>query len=98
LNRKEKIAHSAMLVYRDACVEACKKYENIFVDTAASYTFEGAIEYMVSKVGAEKVLYGSDMAFYDCRQTLGKIGLAQISEEDKKKIFGENARRIFNRL
>ena len=72
----------------------CKKYDNIYVDTAISYSFEGAIEYMVSKVGAEKILYGSDMAFFDCRQTIGKIGLAKISESDKVKIFGENAKCI----
>ena len=89
------IAHSGMLIYRDACVEACLKNDNVFIDTAASYTFEGAIEYMVLKIGAEKVLYGSDMAFYGCRQNIGKIGLSKISETDKIKIFGENAKKIF---
>lgn len=92
------IAHSAMLIYRDACVTACRRYDNIFVDTAASYTFEGGIEYMASKVGVEKVLYGSDMAFYDCRQTIGKIGLAKLTDSEKIKIFGENAKRIFTRI
>jgi len=94
-NIKFIIAHSGMLAFRDSCIEACKKYYNIYVDTAISYTFEGAIEYMVSKLGAEKILYGSDMAFFDCRQTIGRIGLANISESDKLKIFGENAKMIF---
>lgn len=89
------IAHSAMLEFRDACVDACHRYENIYCDTALSTSFEGTIEYMVNKIGADKLLYGSDCAFFDCCQTFGKIGLANISDEDKIKIYGENAKRIF---
>ena len=89
------IAHSAMLGCRDACVEACRQYENIYCDTAISTSFEGTIEYMVNKIGADRLLYGSDCAFFDCSQTFGKIGLANISDGDKIKIYGENARRVF---
>ena len=90
------IAHSAMLVpYRNSCVEACKSADNIYVDTALSSSCEGTVEYIVDKVGADKVLYGSDLTFFDCRQTVGKIGLANISEEDKIKIYGLNAKRLF---
>ena len=78
-----------------AAIDGIRKYENIFVDTAISSTYEGAIEWIVSKVGADRVLYGSDMPYFDCRQTFGKLGLSKLSESDKIKIYGENARRLF---
>lgn len=96
-NAKVILAHSAFTDYsaKLVAIEACKRCENVFVDTAISSTYDGAIEWMVSKVGVDKVLYGSDLAFFDCRQGFGKLALAKLSETDKIKIFGENAKKIF---
>ena len=68
---------------------------SVFIDTTISSTYEGAIEWIVSKVGADRVLYGSDIPFFDCRQTFGKLALSKLSETDKIKIYGENAKKIF---
>ena len=96
-NAKIILGHSAMtsLGAKLAAIDGIKKYENVFVDTAISSTYEGAIEWIVSRVGAERVLYGSDIPYFDCRQTFGKLALSRLSERDKIKIYGENAGKIF---
>ena len=96
-NAKFIFGHSAFTDYSAKCVaiEACKTCDNVFVDTAISSTYDGAIEWIVSQVGVDKVLYGSDLAFFDCRQTFGKLALSKLSDSDKIKIFGENAKKIF---
>ena len=40
-------------------------------------------------------LYGSDVNFISAAQQIGRVALADIPEEDKRKILGENARGIF---
>jgi len=97
-NAKIILGHSGMteIGAKMAAIEGCKKYENIFIDTAISATYEGAIEWIVSKVGADRIVYGSDVPYFDCRQTFGKLGLSKISEKDKIKIYGENAKKILS--
>lgn len=96
-NAKIILGHSAMtsLDAKLAAIDGIKKCENVFVDTAISSTYEGTIEWIASKIGVERVLYGSDLPYFDCRQTFGKIALSNLTESDKIKIYGENARKIF---
>ena len=42
-------------------------------------------------MGADRILYGSDMPVFDARQQVGRIVTADIPDEDKKKILGLNA-------
>lgn len=88
------LGHSGMTA-RDYAVAAAKEYDNIFIDTAISSTYDNTIELLVDKVGADRVVYGSDIAFFDCIHTMGKIALAKISDTDKEKIFGLNAKKLF---
>ena len=44
--------------------------------------------------GAERVLYGSDVATMDPRPQIGKIITADITDEAKRLVLGENARRL----
>ena len=90
------VGHSAMRSYavKQEVVKAVRKFENIFVDTTISVAYDGAIEWIVSQIGADRVLYGSDLPFYDCRFVLGKVGLCRLSDSDKLKILGGNARKL----
>jgi predicted TIM-barrel fold metal-dependent hydrolase len=40
------------------------------------------------------IVFGSDLGVHDPRYTLSGIGLADISEQAKRKILGENMARI----
>ena len=90
------LGHSGVRSYpvRMAAIEAVKKYENIYVDTAISITYDGSLEWLVSRIGADRILYGSDLPFFDCRQVLGNIALSNLTMEEKEKILGGNAGKI----
>lgn len=68
--------------------------ENAYVDIAISMAPQGNIEWFVDKAGSSKILFGTDMPFYDPRPTFGRVAMACISEEDKRNIFALNAKRI----
>jgi len=55
----------------------------------------GMLERMVNGVGAERVLFGTDMPFVDGRPQIGYVACARIPDDSKRLIFGLNAKRIF---
>ena len=89
------LGHSGMTA-RDEAVEAAKLYDNVLIDTAISATCDFAIEGLVNRVGADRVVYGSDISFFDCIHTLGKIALAELTDTQKEKILGLNAKALFS--
>ena len=57
-----------------------------------------AVQQAVKEIGAKRVLYGSDMPFHDPAFDMARIEYAKISEEEKKLIMGENAKRLLDSL
>lgn len=76
-------------------INTAKASPNIYLDTASSRLYPGVIEKMVAEVGAEKVLYGSDVPFISPVPQVGKVVYADINESDKRKILGLNAAKLF---
>ena len=71
-----------------------KAYPNMWVDTSGSQPEDGLVEYAVRKLGAERILYGSDWPIRDFGVQAGRILGAAISERDRELILGGNARRL----
>ena len=88
------LGHAGMTA-KPAAAEAARNHDNIYIDTAISSTIEGSVEWLVNNIGADRVVFGSDCTFFDCAHNIGKIALAQVSDEVKEKIFGLNAKKIF---
>jgi hypothetical protein len=69
-------------------------YENILVDTSGSQPQAGVIEYAVMKLGAHRVLFGSDVCGRDFSAQLGRVMGADITDEQRRQIFYDNAARL----
>lgn len=76
-------------------IRAAEKYPNVFLEITGSTIVYGTLERMVSRLGAERVLFGTDLPFIDPRPQLGRVAFAKIGEQDKRLILGLNAQRIF---
>ena len=72
-----------------------KKYENVVIETCFSGCPRGLIEYFVDGELEDKIIWGSDVAFMSAAPQLGRVLFARITPEQKAKILGLNARRIF---
>ena len=77
-------------------MEAVRSYENVLLDTTISDVSEGSVEWLVNQVGADRIAYGSDLTAFECAQIFGRILLARISDTDKEKILGLNAKAFLN--
>lgn len=70
-------------------------YPNVMLDTTGSGLTFDALPEMVRRVGAERIIWGTDNPFIDPRPGLGRVLLARISDDEKRLILGLNAQRVF---
>ncbi len=76
-------------------IQAAQNAPNLYLDLTKSFMHRGLLEEMVTRVGAERVLFGTDLPFLDCRSQVGYVAGARISDSDKRSIFGGNAAALF---
>jgi len=84
-------AGGGSLPKNSGAVETVRKVPNVYLETASSTPAHGRFELMVEAVGADRILYGSDMPLFDARGQVARIATADISDEDKQKVLGLNA-------
>jgi uncharacterized protein len=85
------MAHLTGIGFRG--VLEAKGLPNLYVDTSGGYPEEGLIEYAAEHLGADHVLYGSDLPIRENSATIGRILGAKISAADKQRmLFGNTAR------
>jgi len=93
------LAHSGAS-FADArlAIEVALKYPNVFLEiTLTSVTYR-VVEFMVSHVGADRVLFGTDQPMRDPIPQFGWMAYSHCSYEEKKKMFGLNMQKILKRV
>lgn len=87
------IGHMGKRLYEDAICVA-RWFDNIILDT--SFRSHKDIERAVNRVGADRVIYGSDNPFGVPEIEILKVKVADISEKEKRMVLGENMARLLN--
>jgi predicted TIM-barrel fold metal-dependent hydrolase len=85
------IGHMGKRLYEDAICVA-RWFENIILET--SFRSHRDIARAVRRVGADRVVYGSDMPFGIPEIEMMKVRMCDISHEEKDLVLGENMARI----
>ena len=85
------------VAYMEAAIEVINRHDNIYADITGSEAREGIVEWLVREVGSRKILFGSDMPYFETRSTIARVAMAEISEEEKKDILGLNMKKILRR-
>lgn len=68
--------------------------ENVMVDTSGSQPVAGMVEYAVRMLGADRVMFGSDVCGRDFSCQLGKVLGADLKASDRRKVLYDNARKV----
>jgi len=79
----------------EAAAALAARRPNVYLDITGSPLVFGALELAVEKVGAGRILFGTDLPFIDPRPQVGRVAFAKIPEADKWRILGENAAALF---
>ena len=68
------------------------KHGNVYADTSSVMSISpGLIEWAVSEVGVERVLFGTDTPLYSTSMQRARIDKAELSDEEKQMILRDNA-------
>lgn len=78
----------------DEAAAVARDFEHVLLDLTTSNHAYGMLEHAVQTMGADRIVYGSDMPFISAAGAVGKVLYACISDEDKAKILAGNARRL----
>ena len=78
----------------EACGEAIQR-DNVVLDLTGSQLLYRALETMVERVGADRILFGTDIPFIDPAPGLGRVLMSRVQDEGKRRILGGNAQRVF---
>jgi uncharacterized protein len=73
-----------------ALLQVAAEEPNVHLDLASSVGAFGAFAEVVQQVGAAKLHYGSDFPWMCPTHQIGRVLLAPIAEEDKRRILGSN--------
>lgn len=77
-----------------AAIEAAKDVPNVYLDLTLSMTRLGVVEWLVGAVGPERVLFGTDMPFFDGRGAPAWVAFADLPVNHMALILGGNILRL----
>lgn len=86
------LAHTGASSY-DEYLKAADAAPNLYLELALSNTPCTLVAEFVRRIGAERIIFGSDIPFISLAHQIGKVLCAEITPDDKRKILGLNARR-----
>ncbi len=81
----------------DQAIQVVKDYENVYLDLCDIHRHSGIVDKMVDAVGADRILFGTDIPWYDPAYGIGSVLFSRISDEDKYKILYQNAKQLADR-
>ncbi|HPX31990.1 MAG TPA: amidohydrolase family protein [Erysipelotrichaceae bacterium] len=93
-NVKFVLAHIGYLDYGYDCIEGAKNYPNIYVDTSGQVEIP-VIAKALEDLGPDRIIWSTDWPYKYPGSELVKFEPYNLSEEDKKKIFYENAMKLW---
>jgi hypothetical protein len=79
----------------DASVRVAHECPNVYLELCAAYSVRGVIEKFVREIGSERVLYGTDLPWFDPAYVIGTVVWAEITDDDRRNILYRNAARLF---
>ncbi len=97
------LAHLAKGFFEEL-MEIAPRYNNLYFDTSAILTgreiekgvySRSQVTQWIRTLGASRVLFGSDWPWYDPLLAIEEIKSLNLEQDEKKRILGQNAQRIF---
>jgi predicted TIM-barrel fold metal-dependent hydrolase len=86
------MAHSGMFWSHDQAIEVAAEHDNVYLETARVPL--GEVAHSIQKLGAGKVIWGTDSPFVDYTFEYQKMARATTSEEDRLLVCGGNVGRL----
>ncbi len=87
------LAHIGGFFSGEAALNVAERHNHVLVDTS-EIPFPEMVKKAVNRLGAEKVLWGSDAPCCDIGHEIKKVELAGLTDRQQRLIFAENYARL----
>ena len=78
--------------------EIAAECPNLYYELTAIADDYGSIELLCEKAGSERILFGTDLPWFDTHHGIGAVLSADISDKDRENIFHLNGEKLLARL
>lgn len=75
----------------DQAVALAREFAHIYLELTAVFDDRGLLEKFASEVGSERMLFGTDLPWFDPHHAVGALLSAHITDEDRHNICHRNA-------
>lgn len=76
-------------------IKEIKSYPNVYVDISGSIFRRDDLDYTKKHIGADRILFGSDLPGASFLVNLGQTEEADLTEEERQKIYYQNTLNLF---
>jgi len=78
----------------DKGVALARDYPHVYLELTAVFDDRGALEKLVEGAGSDRMLFGTDLPWFDPHHAVGALLSAEIDDEDRHNICHRNAERL----
>ncbi len=78
----------------DDAVDLARSFPNVYLELTALFDDRGVLEKFAAEAGSEKMIFGTDLPWFDPHQAVGSLLSAHLSDEDLHNICHRNAERL----
>lgn len=91
------LAHMGGYHHTDDAIQVCEKYDNLLLDTSAC-PYPQKIKEAIERLGANRVLFGSDGPGCNPKLELQKVKRIGLSENEEQMVFHDNIASLLERV
>jgi len=92
-NVKILLGHSLHGLWNQA-IDISRRFPNTYLELCAVIDQRGVLEQFVDNLGSERIVFGTDMPWFDYHYYIGAVLGADISDDDRRNIFYRNAQKL----
>jgi predicted TIM-barrel fold metal-dependent hydrolase len=85
------------VIFADAAIKMARRAPNLYLDTTG-VSADTKVTAAARAIGASRILCGSDSPFTNPAFAIARIECTELSDQEKKLILGENAKRLMDSL
>jgi predicted TIM-barrel fold metal-dependent hydrolase len=82
----------------DAAVKLARDFPNIYLELTAVFDDYGVINKFVREAGSDRMLFGTDLPWFDPHHAVGVLLDADITDEDRHNICHRNAEKLLQHI
>jgi predicted TIM-barrel fold metal-dependent hydrolase len=96
----ERYAHARLLLGHschgewDAAVALANEFPNLYLELTAIFDDRGGLEKFAAEAGSQRMLFGTDLPWFDPHQAVGALFSAHLSDEQIHDICHRNAEKL----